>query len=160
MADPLPRIVSIKLLPSPNAFPPEKVLISSIHPSPSCMDPFVAYLQGGILPEDRKEAEQVRRRSPRYWVSEKGSSTKDCIQDPICYACILRQSKYFWKNCMRKYVEVIEPLLRGIGGQICKSKCKTSLRNVINAKSLLLASTNLGNSLIQYPVCGRLSSKG
>ena len=168
MADPLLRIVSVKLLPSPNAFPLEKVLILSIRPSPSWMDPFVAYLQGGILPEDRKEAKQVRRRSPRYWVSKEGSSTKDCIQDLICYVYILRQSKYFQKNCMKEYMEVtreeglwpIEPLLRGIGGQICKSKRKTSLRNVINAKSSLLAFTSLRNSLIQYPVRGRLPNVG
>ena len=54
----------------------------------------------------------------------------------------------------------IELLLRGIGGQICKSKRKTSLRNVINAKSSLLAFTSLRNSLIQYPVRGRLPNVG
>lgn len=60
MLEPLLRIVSIKLLPSPSAFPPVRALISSIRPSPSWMDLYVAYLQGGNLLEDRKEAEQIR----------------------------------------------------------------------------------------------------
>ena len=36
------------------------------------MDTILAYLQEGNLPEDKKEAEKIRRKSPRYWVSEEG----------------------------------------------------------------------------------------
>ena len=54
VADPLSRIIFVELLPSPSVFPPEKSLISSIHLSPSWMDSFMAYHQGGIIPKARK----------------------------------------------------------------------------------------------------------
>ena len=59
-----------------------------------------------------------------------GNYIKGHIQDPICYACILRQLKYFWNSCMKEYVEVIweeghwhtKPSLKDIGGQTCRNK--------------------------------------
>lgn len=49
MADPLLRIVS-------SLTPPSNVVVLSIHLSVSWIDPIVAYLWNGILPEDRKES--------------------------------------------------------------------------------------------------------
>ena len=57
VADPLPRIVSVELLPFSSVIPSSKDLILSIWPSISWIDPIIAYLQNGTLPEDRKEAE-------------------------------------------------------------------------------------------------------
>ena len=34
------------------------------------MDPILKYLESDLLPEDKLEAEKVRRRAPRYWLSE------------------------------------------------------------------------------------------
>ena len=50
VANPLLRIVSVESSVSSS----KKAIILSIHPSLSWMDPFVAYLQEEILPEDRK----------------------------------------------------------------------------------------------------------
>ena len=84
----------------------------------------------------------------------KGNYIRDRIQDPICYACIPRQLKHFWKSCMREYVKVTreadcwltEPLLRGIGGQTCKDNHWSTPESAINAKSLHQAFISLGVS--------------
>ena len=69
MADLLPRIVLVKLLPLFSLTLSDKNFILSIHPSTSWMDPIVAYLRSGIQPKDKKESEQIRCRSLQYWVS-------------------------------------------------------------------------------------------
>ena len=63
VADPLPRVVSIELLPFSNLTPSDNGLVLSIHPSKSWMDPIVAYLRNGILPEDKKESNRIKCRS-------------------------------------------------------------------------------------------------
>ena len=34
------------------------------------MDPILKFLESDILPEEKVEAEKIRRKAPRYWVSE------------------------------------------------------------------------------------------
>ena len=34
------------------------------------MDPILLFLENDILPEDQSEAEKVRRKAPRFWLSE------------------------------------------------------------------------------------------
>ena len=34
------------------------------------MDSIVLYLREDILPEDKSEAEKIRRKTPRFWLSE------------------------------------------------------------------------------------------
>lgn len=66
VADPLLRIVSVELLPFSSLTSSDGGLVLSIHPSTIWMDPIVAYLRDGILPEDQKEFEQIKRSSLRY----------------------------------------------------------------------------------------------
>lgn len=69
---------------------------------------------------------------------------------------------------MKEYVEfireegcsLIEPLLRGIGGQTCRNKHWGSLRNVISAKGLLLTFISQGVFLILYLAHDHLPSGG
>ena len=37
---------------------------------PSWMDPVVTFLKNGTLPEDRVEAEKIRRKASRFWLSK------------------------------------------------------------------------------------------
>ena len=76
MADPFLRIVFVELLPFSSLTPSNGGLVLSIHPSASWMDPIVAYPRDGILLEDKKASKQIRRSSPRYWVSKKGKLYK------------------------------------------------------------------------------------
>ena len=34
------------------------------------MDPILKFLESDILPEEKVEAEKIRRKAPRYWLSE------------------------------------------------------------------------------------------
>jgi len=34
------------------------------------MDPIVHFLKEDVLPEDKTEADKVRRKAPRFWLSE------------------------------------------------------------------------------------------
>lgn len=63
VADPLPRIMSVELLPCSRLTLSNKDLVLNIYPSSSSMDPILAYLRNGILPKDKKESEKVRSRS-------------------------------------------------------------------------------------------------
>jgi hypothetical protein len=46
--------------------------VCSIDQSISWISPILAYLKNDVLPEDRKEADRIRRIAPRYWVSKEG----------------------------------------------------------------------------------------
>ena len=64
--DPFPRMVMVEPLPLSSLTTSDNNLVLSIRSSVSWMDPIIAYLQNGILPEDKKEFEHIRCRSPRY----------------------------------------------------------------------------------------------
>ena len=82
MASPLPRIVSVELLPFSSIIPSSKDLILSIQPSISWIDPIIAYLQNRTLPENRKESEWIRHKSLGYWVSKEGKLYKRSYLGP------------------------------------------------------------------------------
>ena len=104
--DLLPRIVTVELLPFSSLTPFDKGLVLSIHSPPSWMDPIVAYLRIGILPEDKKNSERIKCRSPRYWVSKEGKLYKRSYSGPYLL-------------CM--HLEAIETLLEKLHEGICES---------------------------------------
>ncbi|XP_028121912.1 uncharacterized protein LOC114319106 [Camellia sinensis] len=59
------RKVWIEFVPEPSIASP--VLCSSVEPS--WMDPILAFLKSGTLPEDKKEANKVKHKSARFWIS-------------------------------------------------------------------------------------------
>ena len=46
------------------------VHVHQIKVGPSWMDSIVLYLREDILPEDKSETEKIRRKAPRFWLSE------------------------------------------------------------------------------------------
>ena len=46
------------------------VHIHEVKVGPSWMDPIVKFLKDDILPEEKLEAEKIRRNAPRFWLSE------------------------------------------------------------------------------------------
>ena len=69
---------------------------------------------------------------------------------------------------MKEFVEVIQeegpyrtgPLLKNIGGQICRRKRKNMLENVTSVKGSLQTSTNSEEPLTLYPALGLLLNGG
>ena len=46
------------------------------------MDPIVLFLREDILPEDKSEADKVRRKAPRFWLSEDQKLYKRSFSGP------------------------------------------------------------------------------
>ena len=44
--------------------------VHSITVGPCWMDPFILFLKDGILPKQRKEAEGIKRKASRFWLSK------------------------------------------------------------------------------------------
>ena len=71
------------------------------------MDPLVSFLKGGLLPEDKGEAEKTCRKAPWYWLSEEQKLYK-CFHSGPYLLCV--------------HPEVVEPLLEELHEGICGSK--------------------------------------
>ena len=66
----LPRIMLVESYVSPTYNELLPVEINSTRVGPNWQDALVAFLKDGILPEDWVEVEKVRRKVPRFWLSE------------------------------------------------------------------------------------------
>ena len=66
----LPRVILVEDLCKSTEKKREMVHIHQIRVGPSWMDPMVLFLKEDILPEEKSEAEKVRRKAPQFWLSE------------------------------------------------------------------------------------------
>ncbi|XP_075655114.1 uncharacterized protein LOC142625321 [Castanea sativa] len=66
----LPRVILVEdlLKPAPTAI--GAIYIHQVRFGPSWMDPIISFLKSDVLPEERSEADKVRRKTPRFWLSE------------------------------------------------------------------------------------------
>ena len=55
------------------------------------MDSIVLFLKQDILLEERVEADKVRRKAPRFWLSKDQKLYKRYFLGHICYAYTLRK---------------------------------------------------------------------
>ena len=65
-----PRVIIVEDLCTPTSPKKEVCQINQTSLSSNWMDPILKFLKSDLLPEDKLEAEKVRRRAPRYWLSE------------------------------------------------------------------------------------------
>uniref|UniRef100_A0A2N9H6C8 RNase H type-1 domain-containing protein n=1 Tax=Fagus sylvatica TaxID=28930 RepID=A0A2N9H6C8_FAGSY len=63
------RFIPIETLTTPSIDQPANY-INAITVGPCWMDPYVTYLKEGVLPEQKKEAEIIRRKAARFWLSK------------------------------------------------------------------------------------------
>ena len=66
----LPRIILIEHLGKANEVAKGMVRVHEVRVGPSWMDPIVKFLKDDIMPEERSEAEKIRRNAPRFWLSK------------------------------------------------------------------------------------------
>ena len=57
------------------------------------MDPISLYLERDILPEEKSEAEKVRKKAPRFWLSEDRKLYKRSFSGPYLLCVHLEASK-------------------------------------------------------------------
>ncbi|XP_075671041.1 uncharacterized protein LOC142640683 [Castanea sativa] len=66
----LPRVILVEDLCKPIDSKREKAQIHQVRVGPSWMDSTVLFLKDNILPEEKVEADNVRRKAPQFWLSE------------------------------------------------------------------------------------------
>ncbi|XP_065626490.1 uncharacterized protein LOC136066309 [Quercus suber] len=69
-ADGLPRTILVEHLERVSEATKEAIPILKVGVGPSWIDPIVRFLKDDILPQDKSEAEKVRRKVPQFWLSE------------------------------------------------------------------------------------------
>ena len=110
----------------------------------------VKFILFSAWPEEKSKADKVRRKAPRFWLSEDRKLYKRSFSGP-CFVCTLKHQNHFWRSCTKGFMEVIQeedPCLIGllpkdIGGQTCKKRRKNMSRNAINVRGLRPIFTSL-----------------
>ena len=75
------RTICVETLDWPS-FHNQEVSIFSICNQPSWMDPILSYLKDNKLPEDKKEANMIKQKAPKYWVSKERSLYRQAFTGP------------------------------------------------------------------------------
>ena len=109
VSDLLPWIITVEIIPFPSTNHLKEVVVLSIHPGPSWMDPILTYTRQGNLLVNKLEAEKIRQKSPKYWMSTKG--------------------KLYKRSYSRHYIlyvplKVVEALLEELHEGVCRSHTK------------------------------------
>ena len=81
-AQDLPRVILVEDSYKPTKARRETAQIHQIRARPSWMDSIVQFLKEDILPEERVEADKVRRKATRYWLSENQKLYKRLFSGP------------------------------------------------------------------------------
>ena len=76
------RTICVETLDCPSFQCREVLSIHTVSDQPSWMDPILNYLKNNKLPEDRKAADLIKRKAPKYWVSGEGSLYKRSFSGP------------------------------------------------------------------------------
>ena len=123
-AQDLPRVILVEDLCTPTPIKRDFLQVHQIKLGPSWMDLILLFLERDVLPEEKSDAEKVRRKAPRFWMSEDKKLYKRFFLDQICFVYIPMHQNHSWNNCMKGFAEVtqeedfylIEPLHKDTGG--------------------------------------------
>ena len=66
----LPRIILVENLGKPSRIRGNMICVLYVRIGPCWMDPIIQFLSKDVLPEEKSEAEKVRRKAPWFWLSE------------------------------------------------------------------------------------------
>ena len=78
----LPRVILVEDLYKPTKTRRETSQVHQIRAGPSWMDSIMQFLKEDTLPEERVEADKVRRKATRYWLSENQKLYKRSFSGP------------------------------------------------------------------------------
>ena len=102
----LPRVILVEDLCNLNEMERKKVQVHQLRVGPSWMDPIVLFLKDDILPEEKDEADKVRRKASRFWLFE----------DQKFY-----KRSFFGSYMLCIHPETVELLLKELHEGICGS---------------------------------------
>ena len=78
----LPRIILIEHLDRANEVVKGMVHVDEVRVGPSWIDPIVKFLKDDILPKEKSEAEKMRRKAHRFWLSKDHKLYKCSYSEP------------------------------------------------------------------------------
>ena len=78
----LPRVIFVEDLYKPSEAERNMVHIHQIRVGPSWMDPIVLFLKDDVMPESKSKANKIRRKAPRFWLSEDQKLYKRSFSGP------------------------------------------------------------------------------
>ena len=102
----LPWVIVVEDLYKPAEVKELRIPIHQIRVWPIWMDPLVLFLKDDILPEEKREVDKVRRKVPRFWLSEDQKLYKGSFSRPYLL-CV--------------HPEAVELLLEELHEGICES---------------------------------------
>ena len=77
-----PRLIIVEDLRTPTSPEKDVCQVYQTSSASSWMDPILKFLESDILPEEKVEAEKIRRKAPRYWLSEDKKLYKRSFSGP------------------------------------------------------------------------------
>ena len=78
----LPRVILIEDLCKPSRIRGNMICVHHVKIGPNWMDPIIQFLSKDVLPEEKSEAEKIRRKAPRFWLSEDQKLYKRSFSGP------------------------------------------------------------------------------
>ena len=66
----LPQVILVEDLCKPSVTKKEVIHVHQIRVGPSWLDPVVLFLKDDILPKEKTEADKIRRKASRFWLSK------------------------------------------------------------------------------------------
>ena len=146
LAQNLPRVILVEDLRKPSATV-NTVQINQVRAVPSWMDSITQFLKEDIFPEEKIEADKIRRKATNYWLSEDSKLYRRSFSGPYLLCVHPHQAE-----SLEADPKNIGPLLKIIGDQICREKLWNTLKSAISASGTHRVYTNQGESLIHYLV--------
>ena len=128
------------------------------------MDPILLFLERDILPKEKSEAEKVRRKAPRCWMSKDKKLYKRSFSGPYLLCVHPDASESLLEELhegvcgshTEEDLSLIGPVLEDTGGQACKRRHKNMLGNVISVRDLRQTFTSLKEFSILFPALNLL----
>ena len=102
----LPKVILVEDLHKPVEEKKEKVQVHQIMVRPSWIDPLVLFRKEGVLSNEKREAEKIRWKAPRFWFAEEQK---------------LYKRSFFGPYLLCVHLEAVEPLLEELREGICGS---------------------------------------
>ena len=160
----LPRVILVEDLCTPTPIKRDLLQVHQIKSRPSWMDPILLFLERDILPKEKSEAEKVRRKAPRCWMSKDKKLYKRSFSGPylLCVHPDASESllEELHEGVCGSHTEedlyLIGPVLEDTGGQACKRRHKNMLGNVISVRDLRQTFTSLKEFSILFPALNLL----
>ena len=123
------------------------------------MDSIMQFLKKDTLPEERVEADKVRRKATRYWLSENQKLYKCFFSGPYLLCVHPEMTELLLEELHKEICGshtggrslAHRAITKAIGGQICREKLRNMSRSATNANSLRQTYTSQGEFLIHYP---------